>query len=189
MEGAFLLEVSKRIKVNRLENRMTVQELAEKSGVTKGLISQIENGRSIPSLPVLFAIIQSLGLAVSEFFKDLNLQVPNILVQRKNEYASFSKEDAKGFAYERIFIKSLPASTVDFVILHLEPGAHREEVSTDAYEYKYILTGSVDYHINGSVYPLNAGDSLFFDGRIMHVPRNTGKKVCSMLIVYFFNQK
>ena len=189
MKGTFLLEVSKRIKIHRLNKRLTVQELAEGAGVTKGLISQIENGRSIPSLPVLFGIIQALGIAMSDFFKDLNLQEPNILVQRKEDYEAFSKEDAQGFSYERIFVKNLPASTVDFVLLHLEPGAQREEVSTEAFEYKYILDGKVDYHINGAVYSLKAGDSLFFDGRLSHVPRNTGRKTCTMLIVYFFDQK
>ena len=64
MEGAFLLEISKRIKNKRIEKRLTLQELADKSGVSKGLISQIENGRSIPSLPVMFSIIQSLEIAV-----------------------------------------------------------------------------------------------------------------------------
>lgn len=189
MEGAFLLEVSKRIKLNRLEKRLTVQELADRSGVSKGLISQIENGRSIPSLPVLFSIIQSLEIEISDFFKDLNLHEPNVLVQKKEDYVGFEKEDAKGFFYKRIFVKSLPSATVDFVLLELQTDAHREKVSTDAFEYKYILKGEVDYHINGNVYHLSEGDSLFFDGRLEHVPKNTGTEPCVMLIVYFFNQK
>ncbi|MBX9449041.1 MAG: helix-turn-helix domain-containing protein [Taibaiella sp.] len=89
MEGAFLLEISKRIKNKRIEKRLTLQELADKSGVSKGLISQIENGRSIPSLPVMFSIIQSLEIAVSEFFKDLNLIEPTIIVQSGTDYEAF----------------------------------------------------------------------------------------------------
>src|SRR6218665_2838853 len=109
MEGAFLLEVSRRIKEYRLEKRLTVQELAERSNVSKGLISQIENGRSIPSLPVLFGIIQSLELAVSSFFDGLNLQAPNVIIQHKKDYESFTKEDAQGFLYKRIFVKNISA--------------------------------------------------------------------------------
>ncbi|WP_118975656.1 helix-turn-helix domain-containing protein [Taibaiella koreensis] len=189
MEGAFLLEVSRRIKEYRLEKRLTVQELADRSGVSKGLISQIENGRSIPSLPVLFGIIQSLEMAVSSFFDGLNLQTPNVIVQRKKEYESFTKEDAKGFLYKRIFVKNVSASTLDFVILELSKNAKREEVSTDAFEYKYIIQGECEYLINGERYVLKEGDSLFFDGRLPHLPRNTGSDKCIMLIVYFFNQK
>lgn len=186
MEGAFLLEISKRIKNKRIEKRLTLQELADKSGVSKGLISQIENGRSIPSLPVMFSIIQSLEIAVSEFFKDLNLIEPTIIVQSGTDYEAFKKEDARGFHYKRMLTRSIPACTVDFVILDLEPGAYREEVSTDAFEYKYILKGEVAYRINGDTYLLREGDSLFFDGRLPHVPKNHSDETVSMLIIYFF---
>ncbi|RZL51036.1 MAG: XRE family transcriptional regulator [Pedobacter sp.] len=189
MEGSFLLEVSRRIKQHRLEKRLTVQELADKSNVSKGLISQIENGRTIPSLPVLFSIIQSLSFEVSDFFKDLNLLSPAIFIQRKADYEHFQKEDAKGFSYQRMMIRNVSASTIDFVLLELAPNAHREEVCTEAFEYKYILKGEVEYLINGETFTLAEGDTLFFDGRLPHVPRNKTKTPCTMLIVYFFDQK
>lgn len=189
MEGAFLLEVSRRIKEKRIEKKLTLQELADKSSVSKGLISQIENGRSIPSLPVMFSIIQSLEMDVGDFFKDLNLIEPTIILQRKEDYENFEKENTKGFTYQRIFTKSLQATTIDFVLLELMPNSHREEVHTEAFEFKYILSGEVDYLINGDVYKLKAGDSLFFDGRLPHVPKNRTEQSCHMLIVYFFNQK
>ena len=184
-----MLEVSRRVKQQRLEKRLTLQELADKSGVSKGLISQIENGRSIPSLPVMFSIIQSLEIEVSEFFKDLNLLEPTIVVQKKENYEKFEKEDARGFSYQRMLTKNLAASTIDFVLLELAPDAHREEVCTEAYEYKYILKGEAEYLINGQTYVLEEGDSLFFDGRLPHVPKNKKKHPCVMLIIYFFDQK
>lgn len=187
MQGAFTMEVSKRIKKQRLERGLTLQELANKSGVTKGLISQIENGRTIPSLPVLFNIIQSLEIGVSDFFVKLNLSEPTIIVQQKENYESFEKESAKGFSYKRMLTRSLIASTVDFVLLEVQPEAQREEVHTEAFEYKYILKGEIDYLINDQIYNLKEGDSLFFDGRLPHVPKNSSKESCLMLIVYFFD--
>ncbi|WP_295712747.1 cupin domain-containing protein [Mucilaginibacter sp.] len=59
-------------------------------------------------------------------------------------------------------------------------------MSTEAFEYKYILKGEIDYLINGQVYNLKEGDSLFFDGRLPHVPKNSTTENCVMLIVYFF---
>lgn len=189
MERVLLLEVSRRIKEYRLEKRLTLQELAERSNVSKGLISQIENGRSIPSLPVLFGIIQSLEIAVSSFFDGLDVQVSPVIVQRKKDYESFTKEDAKGFIYRRILSRNVSASTVDFVILELNKNSKREEVSTDAFEFKYIIQGQCEYLVNGEKYLLQEGDSLFFDGRLPHLPKNKGMEKCLMLIVYFFNQK
>lgn len=189
MKGAFLLEISRRIKTHRLEKRLTIQELADHSNVSKGLISQIENGRSIPSLPVLFSIIQSLEMEVGHFFEGISLREPTIIVQRKEDYIPFEKEEIKGFNYKRILTKNLPASTIDFVLLELSADADRDKVTTEAFEYKYILKGEVDYMIDGDIYHLDEGDSLFFDGRFPHVPKNQNKKSCLMLIAYFFNQE
>lgn len=172
-----------------MENRLTLQELANKSGVSKGLISQIENGRTIPSLPVMFSIIQSLGSGLSDFFVGLELDEPMVIVQRAADYTGFEKENASGFYYKRMLTRTLSAATVDFVLLEVHPNSHREEVSTDAFEYKYILSGEVDYLINGEIYTLRKGDSLFFDGRLAHVPKNKTNELCTMLIVYFFDQK
>ncbi|HTN16764.1 MAG TPA: XRE family transcriptional regulator [Chitinophagaceae bacterium] len=191
MEGAFLLEISKRIKEHRIEKRLTVQELADKSGVSKGLISQIENGRSIPSLPVLFGIIQSLEVALGDFFSNIatSLEEPAVIVRKKGEYESFQKENASGFLYHRIMVKNLFPATMDVVLFELQQESHRDLVMTDAFEYKYMIKGTVEYEINGSFHTLEEGDSLFFDGRLPHVPRNTGEGTAVMLIVYFFDQK
>lgn len=191
MEGAFLIEISKRIRKCRTDLRLTVQELASKSGVTKGLISQIENGRSIPSLPVLFSIIKSLEVPIGDFFADIaaNLDVQPVIVKRKSEYEPFQKEDATGFFYERVMVKNIASATIDIVLLRLEPGSKRNKVETEAFEYKYIISGSVCYQINGHEYDLHAGDSLFFDGRQPHVPNVIGNEPAIMLIVYFFESE
>ena len=82
----FILELGRRIREKRLDKRLRIQEVADKSGVSKGLISQIENGRTIPLLTVMLRIIQSLEIEVSEFFQGLSLLEPTILVHRKAEY-------------------------------------------------------------------------------------------------------
>ncbi|TDE09015.1 helix-turn-helix domain-containing protein [Dyadobacter psychrotolerans] len=188
MEGFFILEVGRRIKQKRLEKRMTLQELADKSGVSKGLVSQIENGRSIPSLPVMLGIIQSLEVEVSAFFQGLSLLEPTVLLNRKGDYTAFEKEEAKGFNYKRIMMRNLPASTIDFALLELTPDSYREEVVTDAYEFVYIVKGQTQYLINEQVLELQEGDSIFFDGRLAHVPKNTSGENCLLLVVYFFAQ-
>ncbi len=187
MGEAFLLEVSKRVKENRLEKKLTIQELADRCKVSKGFISQVENGRTVPSLPVIFNIIQALDMEVGRFFENIHTNEPTILIQKKEDYEAFQKEEAVGFYYNRIFTRSIGSSTTDFVLLELKKNAFREEVSTDAYEFKYMLKGSVEYRISGATYLLKEGDSLFFDGRLPHVPKCVGGDACQMLIIYFFN--
>ena len=188
MEGAYLLEISKKIKKRRLEKELTVQKLAEKSGVTKGMISQIENGRSIPSLPVLFKIIASLEMAINDFFADMTniLKEEPVIIRKNEDYQDFQKEDAIGYFYKRILVEDIPASTLDFVLLTIEPGATRPMVQTAALEFKYILSGSVNYEINENSYELHAGDSIFFNGMLPHAPNTIGNIPSVMLIIYIF---
>ena len=134
---------------------------------------------------------EALNIDLNEFFKDIRTKsnLSPILIKRKSEYEHFEKEHANGFHYQRIFTRLIDHSTVDIVILELEPGATRPLVETDAFEYKYIIAGEIEYQINGENIMLNAGDSLLFDGRIPHTPVNLGSGTASMLVVYFFEEK
>ncbi|MEO3408298.1 XRE family transcriptional regulator [Mucilaginibacter sp. CAU 1740] len=191
MEEDILIQISNRIKERRREKNITVQELAIRANVSKGLISQIENSRTIPSLIVLIDIVKALEIDLNEFFKDIRSKsdAPLILVKRKQEYEHFEKEHATGFHYQRIFTQSISQSTVDIVILELEPDATRPLVETEAFEYKYILSGQIAYQFNDDIITLNQGDSMLFDGRISHTPKNTGDTKASMLVIYFFEEK
>jgi len=191
MEDDILIQISNRIKERRRDKNITVQELATQANVSKGLISQIENSRTIPSLIVLIDIIKALEIDLNEFFKDIRTKskLSPILIKRKEEYEHFEKEHANGFHYQRILTRFIDHSTVDIVILNLEPNATRPLVETDAFEYKYILAGEIEYHFNDERIHLSQGDSMLFDGRIPHTPVNLGTQTASMLVVYFFEEK
>src|ERR1700761_900907 len=191
MEDDILIQISNRIKERRREKNISVQELANLANVSKGLISQIENSRTIPSLIVLIDIVKALNIDLNEFFKDIRTKskLSPILIKRKEEYEHFEKEHAIGFHYQRILTRFIDHSTVDIVILELEPNATRPLVETDAYEYKYVLAGEIEYQFNDEKIKLSQGDSVLFDGRIPHTPINLGNQTASMLVVYFFEEK
>jgi transcriptional regulator with XRE-family HTH domain len=191
MEEDVLIQISNRIKERRREKNITVQELATRANVSKGLISQIENSRTIPSLLVLIEIIKALEIDLNEFFKDIRSRTADlpVVIKRKSEYDHFEKEHASGFHYQRIFTQSITQSTIDIVILTLEPDAIRPLVETDAFEYKYVLSGKIEYQFKEEKIILNQGDSMLFDGRIPHTPINLGTTEASMLVIYFFEEK
>ena len=189
MQDDIILKISYRIKEIRKEKRITIQELADRAGVSKGLISQIENNRTIPSLPVLMNIVQSLDLDLTSFFKDLtgDNQQEKVFVIRSSEYSPLQKEAAKGFSYQRILARNIQSGPVDFVLLELKKGARRNKmVVTDAFEYKYLIKGRIDYLIEDKNYILEEGDSIFFDGRLGHNLSNIGDSNALMLVVYYF---
>lgn len=189
MQEEILIQISNKIKEKRREKNITIQELATRAKVSKGLISQIENNRTIPSLLVLVNIISSLNLDLNEFFKDIALETSDskVIIKRKEEYRKFEKENAKGFSYKRVLTKNIKNLPIDIVLLELKKGAKRQNmVKTEAYEYKYIIKGSVEYLIENETYLLEEGDSLLFDGRLNHKPTHVGNVDTLILVVYFF---
>ena len=190
MEDDVLIQISNRIKTRRREKNITIQELASRANVSKGLISQIENSRTVPSLMVLIDIIRGLEIDMKVFFKDIHANGKNfpLIIRKKAEYEYFEKEDAEGFHYHRIFTQSIKKSTVDIVILELAPNANRPMVQTNAYEYKYVIEGKIEYIFDDGSYILNKGDSMLFDGRLPHTPKNIGLKKASMMVIYFFEE-
>jgi len=190
MKDDILIQIAHQIKERRKSKGITIQDLADKASVSKGLISQIENSRVVPSLMVLIEIIQALDVDMNIFFKDIGSNQGNrtILVKRKEQYISFEKEEAIGFHYQRILNRNIRNSTLDIVLLELEPKAARPLVQTAAYEYKFILSGEIEYKFDEESIFLSAGDSILFDGRIPHTPKNIGSYKALMLIVYFFEE-
>ena len=184
----YLIGIGKRIKEIRKENKNTISDIAGKAQVSNGLISRIENGRTIPSLPVLLNIIAALDVEVPDFFNGMPHTNGNgFIVSRATENTVIEKEDeATGFSYKYIFGKQLPSVAFESVLLEISPGSQREKVTTDAYEYKYILSGECRYIIGDEEVKLYAGDAIFFDGRIPHVPVNRSEMSVKMLVLYFF---
>lgn len=189
MTEDIIIQISNKIKEKRKAKGITIQELADKAEVSKGLISQIENNRTVPSLLVLINIIRALNLDMNEFFNEIGQeqQSSKIIIKQEASYQVFEKEAAKGFLYKRVLTRSVKNYPVDIVILELKKGARRAQmVKTDAYEYKYIIQGKVEYQVENEKYILNTGDSLFFDGRLGHKPANIGEEDAKILVVYFF---
>jgi transcriptional regulator with XRE-family HTH domain len=188
MQEDIIIQISNRLKEIRKEKNVTLQELAESAGVTKSMLSQVENSRSVPSLTVLLNLIKALDIDLNEFFRNMTLQeTGGVILKKKTEYQSFEKENAIGFHYQRLFATTVHDYHIDFVLLRLQPGAQRPPVVTNAFEFKYVIKGSVEYIIGDKTYIMEEGDSIFFDAKALHNPQALNQHEALLLVVYFFN--
>lgn len=187
----FIIGIGKRIKDIRKENNLTINELANRANVSNGLISRIENGRTIPSLPVLLDLIQSLDIDASYFFEGVENRnsAKYLYIPKENQQIIEKEIEAQGFKYMHIFSKSLNSLGFEAVLLTLEPNSKREKVITDAWEFKYILKGTVKYLIDQEEVILSEGDALYFNGRFPHVPVSISDESCTMLVLYLYSER
>jgi len=190
MQEEVLLTISNRIKEIRLAKKITAERLAKNAKVSKGLISQIENNRTVPSLPVLINILQALEVDLNDFFKNISFERESrktVELKKPNEYKTFQKEHVKGFLYHRIFTRSILDNAVDFVLLELKEGARRKKkIVTESFEFNYMLKGKLECEVGDETYFFSEDESMFFDSRIEHNLANIGEGDAVMLIVYFF---
>ena len=139
MVGNIILQISNRVKEKRKEKRITLEQLAREVGVTKGLLSQIENNRTVPSLSVLLSIIKSMDIDLNDFFDKLeerDSKTPHII--RAGDYQPIEKEYSKGSYYQRINSFKHDGRLVDIVLYRQQKKARRGFVSTKAHEFDYI---------------------------------------------------
>ena len=80
-----LVELAQRIKAQRLEKKLTLEELASRVDLKCSTLSKIENFRVTPSLPALGRIAKSLGTTVSELVSGLDEKQPRFVMVKKNE--------------------------------------------------------------------------------------------------------
>ncbi len=185
MGGQLIVRIGRKIRETRLRQQMKLQEVAGTAGISKGLLSRIENGRTVPSLPVLLSLIRALKVPMDAFFEGIDATPPAPYVHRKAfEYASLGKEVAAGFLSEHILSQNVLNVALEASIMTLQPGSQREPVTTDGYEFKYVLKGEVEYRLGDDTVLLQTGDSLFFNGQLPHVPVNRSTETASLLVIY-----
>lgn len=180
--------IGSKIKDIRKEQNLNLNDLSEKSGISIAMISKIENGRVFPTLPSLLQLFSSLEIDLNSFFNDFyqNTEFPGYIFRKRGDYKPIEKEEAaEGFNYEEILSYSLNKSSMQISLLTLNKGAKRKMVTTEGFEYIYLIKGAVTYELETTTFDMEEGDSLFFDGRINHVPRNIYDGDSVFLVIYF----
>ncbi|WP_339922573.1 XRE family transcriptional regulator [uncultured Cyclobacterium sp.] len=180
--------IGSKIKEIRKSKHLKLGDLADKSGISIAMLSKIENGRVFPTFPSLIQVLNTLNVDLNEFFAGLQSEkeFPGYLLKRKNEYTSIKKEEeAIGFDYQLILNHKLERSSMEISLLTIQSQAQREPVTTDGYEYLYVLNGQIKYELGENTFDLEQRDSLLFDGRIPHLPINIQQTDAILLVIYF----
>lgn len=190
VDNEAVARIAQKIRATRLKKNLTIQQLATRTSLSQGLLSKIENVRTVPSLPVLIALVQSLDISFKDFFKDMILfDQRDYLLVKKEQHKQLERKIRSGLKYQSILSRNVPNCTMEATLLTVKPGAKGRAITTEGYEFRYILSGTCEYRINNELIMLEEGDSLYVDASVPHIPVNkTGKEVL-MLVIYFIPPK
>ena len=185
-----LLQVGLRLRQTRQGRGMTLDELASRCGLSKGLLSKIENFRSVPSLPVLATICEHLNVDMGQIVEGIGQSQPTpYLLVKKTDRQTIEREDAIGFNYEMLTGQTVNDLVFESFVLTIAPGAHRKRVTTEGLQWIMILDGRIDFELGQEHIAMEQGDVLQFDGRIPHVPLNVTEQPACLLALYLINNQ
>jgi len=179
-----------KLREQRKLRRLTLRELAHRTKLSAGLISKIENFRTIPSLPVLLSIARELRLDPGRLFEGMpSAEDRPWLLVRAGEGSPVERESNHGMNYTMLLERGTAASEFQLMLVQVLPGAKRKAVSGAGMELLYLLDGELDYHVGDDAIQFRRGDTLFFDGSIPHVPVNDSGKPATMLVLYLLSEE
>ncbi len=161
-----------KIRSKRLERGLTIRELAERSGLTPGFLSQIERDLADPSITSLRKLATTLDVPVFHFLLDDAKSNP---VVRKAERKVLNPDH--GQVVFELLSPDL-SRTLEMVIGRIEPGGVScDEPMTHAGEENLLVVeGRMHIQIGADSYDLEEGDSIYYLSGLPHKIWNTGEK-------------
>ncbi|WP_161861751.1 cupin domain-containing protein [Algicella marina] len=178
-------DIGKRLKAIRTEKGLSQRELATRAGVTNGLISQLEQNRSSPSVASLKRILDVIPMTLSEFFSGVQAEPPGF-VFRADELQEINPAHVFGLTGRKAEALSFrqvgDATRHNLQMLHETylPGADTGEelYAHEAEEAGIVIDGEIELTVGPETATLGPGDAYIFDSRLPHRFRNTGARPC-----------
>lgn len=163
------MDIGNRMKELRIQYGLTQQELADRSELTKGFISQLERNQNTPSITTLLDIIQCLGTTPAEFFAD---EEPEQIVFKESDY--FEKIDEEKKTTIEWVVPNAQKNSMEPVRLTLAPGGISEILAPHSgEEFGYVIKGTVKVNYGGKNHVVKAGESFYFKAGKRHFIENT----------------
>lgn len=180
--GDYITEIVKEnLKLIRHTKGYSLDKLANRCGVSRAMLSQIEQGKSVPTISVLWKIANGLSVPFSELLKEKKQEGVHVM---KAEHSKVLFSNSKVFASRALF-PFLGNRKTEFYELILKPGGHEvaEPHKTGTTENIVVVTGKLRLRVGEKVVELDPKDSVFFKADVPHEYSNPTDNETLMYLV------
>ncbi|MFJ7935812.1 helix-turn-helix domain-containing protein [Sporosarcina sp. NPDC096371] len=177
------LVIAKNLKSLRESKKLSLEKVAELTGVSKTMIGQIERGESAPTITTIWKIAN--GLKIS-FTSLINNPQPDTIVVSKNDIQVLSEDDGKYRVYPHFPFED--DKRFEIYTVEIDPGGF---LSADAHmdateELLTVFDGELSIRVNNEEYNVGSGDSIRFKADRYHSYQNPGKIVTRLSMVLYY---
>ncbi|WP_353095838.1 cupin domain-containing protein [Tissierella praeacuta] len=173
------INIGEKIKKLRKEKNMNISDLANKSELSTGLISQIERNLVTPSIVSLWKIAKSLDVSVGYFFEEENKKHISPVVKKSNRKRIIASNN--NAIYELLSVDL--NRSIEFLYITIKAGDHssKDFVTHEGEECGLVIKGKLMVKMENEEHILEKGDSIYFDSTIPHRYINIGDEVCESI--------
>ncbi|MEU7241169.1 helix-turn-helix domain-containing protein [Streptomyces sparsogenes] len=171
-----------RVRLLRKERLMTLEALAERSGVTKSYLSKVERGRSVPSIAVCASLAKALGVPLDHLFADAE-ELVDVTVTRAAEREALTADDEPGTRYEGIALNAGTKSMAPFMLYPPHDADHVPFRDHPGEEFLFVHEGQAELIVPSRTITLASGDSAYFKASTPHKVRSLGTRRAALLLL------
>ncbi|SDN69664.1 Transcriptional regulator, contains XRE-family HTH domain [Paenibacillus sp. yr247] len=175
--------VGRKLLTIRKTRGLSLDQVAELTGVSKAMLGQIERGDSNPTISVLWKIVSGLQISFTSLIEE---DEPKITVVRSTDLSPFEEEDGQYRAFP--VFPFHPQKSFEIYTVEMDLGCtHASEPHNEGVEeYILMVEGKLQVSISQENYTLNVGDAIHFSADRPHTYTNVSdKKAVYKTIIYY----
>jgi quercetin dioxygenase-like cupin family protein/DNA-binding XRE family transcriptional regulator len=178
--------IGEKLRALRLKKKMGLVELGQHSGLSPALLSKIERGRLIPTLPTLLRVALVFSVGLEHFFTEAGPRPALAVVRRRDRQRFPERQGEKEPAY---FFESLDYPATDrrmnayYVEFEVLPDDRARPHHHSGAEFLYLISGRLVVTVGDLPHELAAGDSMYFDPSVPHSYRREGTRAATAIVV------
>jgi transcriptional regulator with XRE-family HTH domain len=171
LEESLATVIAERVREFRRRNGWTIGHLAEVCGLSKGMLSKIENAQTSPSLATLARLSEALAVPVTAFFRGLSEEQDVIFVKAGAGLNIEHRNSGAGHRYQTLGTMRAPHDSLEPMLVTLTERAEAFPLYQHAgTELIFMISGKMEYCYGNARYLLEPGDTLQFVGEVAHGP-------------------
>lgn len=181
-KGLAQYSIGEKLRTLRLRKKMGLVELGQHSGLSPALLSKIERGRLVPTLPTLLRISLVFSVGLEHFFQPSTR--PTLAIVRRAERKRFPEKldaAAPGYFFESLDFPALERSMNAYYVEFEGPASQHHQ--HPGAELLYIIDGQLLITVGEEAHELGPGDSMYFDSSVPHRYQRTGDTPCRAVVV------
>jgi transcriptional regulator with XRE-family HTH domain len=171
------------LRTHRRRAGLTLEGLAEQTGLTKSYLSKVERGISTPSIAVALNIARVLDADVGQLFSD-SMEGNAMTIVRAKDRVIDPASSVQSSVYDPIAPSMVGKAMQPFVV-HPASVMSPKFMDHTGEEFVFVHSGSVEFEIPGQTMHLDAGDSLYFDANTPHRMRSVSADRAVVLVVVY----